>query len=110
MWEDGGNILKNFKIEANMPTLEEYKYLCDSVGWTDYMNFEVAETSLSNSIYCLTVKDNEQIVGMGRIVGDGTIYFYIQDIVVHPDYQKKGIGKPSVGNEGNPPADGSFTL
>lgn len=73
MWEDGGNILKNFKIEANMPTLEEYKYLCDSVGWTDYMNFEVAETSLSNSIYCLTVKDNEQIIGMGRIVGDGAI-------------------------------------
>ncbi len=87
-----GNVLKNFKIETNIPTLEEYKYLCDSVGWTDYMNFEVAETSLSNSIYCLTVKDNEQIVGMGRIVGDGAIYFYIQDIVVHSDYQKKGIG------------------
>ena len=59
------------------------------------MNFDVAETSLMNFIYCFTVKDkdNEQIVGMGRIVGDGAIYFYIQDIVVHPDYQKKGIGK-----------------
>ncbi|EEL99965.1 Ribosomal-protein-alanine acetyltransferase [Bacillus mycoides] len=32
-------------------------------------------------------------MGMGRIVGDGAIYFYIQDIVVHPDYQKNGIGK-----------------
>lgn len=29
---------------------------------------------------------------MGRIVGDGAIYFYIQDIVVHPDYHNKGIG------------------
>lgn len=51
------------------------------------------ETSLRNSIHCITVKDNDQIVGMGRIVGDGAIYFYIQDIVVHPDYQKNGIGK-----------------
>jgi ribosomal protein S18 acetylase RimI-like enzyme len=84
--------LNNYKIESNIPTLEEYKYLCESVGWTNYMNFDVVETSLMNSIYCITVKDNEQIFGMGRIVGDGAIYFYIQDIVVHPDYQKRGIG------------------
>ena len=84
--------MKKYKIENNIPTLEEYKYLCESVGWTNFMNFEVVEISLSNSIYCITVKDNEQIVGMGRIVGDGAIYFYIQDIVVHPDYQKNGIG------------------
>lgn len=85
-------MLKNYKIENNIPALEEYKYLCESVGWTNYINFEVAERSLKNSIHCITVKDNEQIVGMGRIVGDGVIYFYIQDIVVHPDYQKHGIG------------------
>ncbi len=84
--------MKNYKVENIFPTLEEYKYLCESVGWTNFMNFEVVETSLKNSIHCITVKDNEQIVGMGRIVGDGAIYFYIQDIMVHPDYQKKGIG------------------
>jgi len=85
--------LKTYEFKHNIPTLEEYKYLCDSVGWTDYMNFEVAETSLKNSIHCITVNDNEKIIGMGRIVGDGSIYFYIQDIVVHPDYQKHSIGK-----------------
>jgi ribosomal protein S18 acetylase RimI-like enzyme len=85
--------LKTYEFKHNIPTLEEYKYLCDSVGWSNYMNFEVAETSLKNSIHCITVKDNEQIIGMGRIVGDGSIYLYIQDIVVHPDYQKHGIGK-----------------
>lgn len=84
--------MKKYKIENNIPTLAEYKYLCESVGWTNYINFKVAETSLRNSIHCITVKDNEQIVGMGRIVGDGAIYFYIQDIVVHPHYHKKGIG------------------
>ncbi|CAM4222247.1 GCN5 family acetyltransferase [Bacillus manliponensis] len=84
--------MKNYKVENNIPTLKEYKYLCESVGWTNYMNFDAVNTSLRNSIHCITVKDNEQIVGMGRIVGDGAIYFYIQDIVVHPDYQKNGIG------------------
>ncbi|MGE6378032.1 GNAT family N-acetyltransferase [Peribacillus muralis] len=85
--------MRKYEIEKNAPTLEEYKYLCDSVGWTDYMNFEVAEISLRNSIHCVTVKFQNHIVGMGRIVGDGAIYFYIQDIVVHPDHQKNGIGK-----------------
>ncbi|WP_088293545.1 GNAT family N-acetyltransferase [Bacillus mycoides] len=85
--------MKTYEFKHNIPTLEEYKYLCESVGWANYMNFEVVETSLKNSIHCITVKDNEKIVGMGRIVGDGSIYFYIQDIVVHPDYQKHGIGK-----------------
>ncbi|MCR6846563.1 MULTISPECIES: GNAT family N-acetyltransferase [Bacillus] len=85
--------MNTYEFKHNIPTLQEYKYLCDSVGWSNYMNFEVAETSLKHSIQCITVKDNEQIIGMGRIVGDGSIYFYIQDIVVHPDYQKHGIGK-----------------
>ncbi|MEK4905927.1 GNAT family N-acetyltransferase [Niallia sp. FSL R7-0648] len=85
--------MKTYQFENNIPTLTEYRSLCESVGWANFMNFDVAETSLRNSLYCITVKDKEQIIGMGRIVGDGAIYFYIQDIVVHPDYQKNGIGK-----------------
>jgi GNAT superfamily N-acetyltransferase len=56
------------------------------------MNFEVAEISLKNSVFAVTVKDGNETIGMGRIVGDKAIYFYIQDIVVHPAYQGKGIG------------------
>ena len=29
---------------------------------------------------------------MGRIVGDGHIYFYLQDLMVRPDYQHHGLG------------------
>ncbi|TDL30647.1 N-acetyltransferase [Jeotgalibacillus sp. S-D1] len=83
-----------YKILTNTsPTLEEYIYLCSSVGWKEFMNFDAAETSIRNSVYSVVVKDHNTIMGMGRIVGDHAIYFYIQDIVVHPDYQGKGIGK-----------------
>ncbi|MFJ7466958.1 GNAT family N-acetyltransferase [Peribacillus frigoritolerans] len=82
-----------FEILSNALTLDDFKYLCSSVGWEDYMNFDVAETSIKNSIFSVTVRDSHKVIGMGRIVGDGAIYYYIQDIVVHPGYQGKGIGK-----------------
>jgi GNAT superfamily N-acetyltransferase len=30
---------------------------------------------------------------MGRIVGDGAIYFYVQDVIVRPAHQGRGIGR-----------------
>lgn len=36
------------------------------------------------------IYDNENAIGMGRVVGDG-IYFTIVDIVVRPEYQGKKI-------------------
>ena len=33
-----------------------------------------------------------KLIGMGRIVGDGAVICYIQDLVVIPGYQKFGIG------------------
>ena len=35
---------------------------------------------------------NNEVVGMGRIVGDGVMYWYLQEIIVLPEYQGKGIG------------------
>ncbi|WP_417898151.1 GNAT family N-acetyltransferase [Bacillus haimaensis] len=80
-------------LQNTSPTLDEYIHLCTIVGWKEYMNFDVAESSLRNSLYSVVVKNESEIIGMGRIVGDGAIYFYVQDIVVHPDYQGCGIGK-----------------
>lgn len=33
---------------------------------------------------------------MGRIVGDGHVYFYVQDVIVVPEYQQAGLGKSIV--------------
>ncbi len=57
------------------------------------MNFDVAETSIQHSIFSVIVKESNNIIGMGRIVGGGVICLYIQDVVVLLEYQGKGIGK-----------------
>ncbi len=33
------------------------------------------------------------VIGCGRVVGDGGIYFYVQDVMVLPAYQKQGLGR-----------------
>lgn len=33
---------------------------------------------------------------MGRVIGDG-LYYYIQDLIVHPAHQSKGIGRKTMG-------------
>ncbi|MBW7475575.1 GNAT family N-acetyltransferase [Paenibacillus oenotherae] len=83
---------KEYKIIQRTANLAEYKTLCHAVGWTAFMNFDVAEESLNQSLFGVIVQYKEEIVGMGRVVGDGKIYFYIQDIAVVPEHQNKGIG------------------
>ena len=82
-----------YSIEHRLPTATEYEALCDSVGWGEVMNFDVAAQALSKSVTGVVALDeNGQAIAMGRIVGDGAIYFYIQDIVVAPSHQNSGIG------------------
>lgn len=85
-------MINEYKTIKRIPTIEEYKNLCTAVGWEDYMNFDVAEESVKNSLFGVVIQYKDEIVGMGRVVGDGKIYFYIQDVAVNPDHQSKGIG------------------
>lgn len=74
----------------NKLTYQEYVSLRSSVGWNNFAEEQVAQ-SISNSIYTITVFDNEQTIAMGRLIGDG-IYYLVVDIVVRPEYQGRGIG------------------
>ena len=37
-------------------------------------------------------RSEDELIGMGRLVGDGAMYWYLQEIVVLPAYQGMGIG------------------
>lgn len=58
--------------------------------------FKRADTkALDNSLYTVIAVDDNQTIGMGRLIGDG-MYYMIADIVVQPNYQKQGIGNKIV--------------
>ena len=73
------------------PTAAEYIALRCKVGW-DRIEPNTAQNSLNSSLFNTTVRLDGQLIGMARVVGDGFMYFYIQDVIVDPDYQGLGIG------------------
>lgn len=72
-------------------SVEDYNRLRDSVGWNK-IKPERAEVGLKNSI-CFAAYDDETAIGLARIITDGGYVTAIYDVIVHPDYQKQGIGK-----------------
>lgn len=67
--------------------------LYESVEWKAYTaNPEKLLRAFASSLISLAAYDADRLVGILRAVGDGETLLFIQDLLVHPDYQRKGIG------------------
>lgn len=83
--------MDNFEIIEQLPSAKVFNQLRISVGWHE-LNEKVAERALNDSIFSICVLYDNKIIGMARIIGDGALYFYIQDLIVLPEFQGKGVG------------------
>ena len=67
--------------------------LYESVGWTSYTdNPKVLQKGFESSMLTLAAYEGDQLLGIIRAVGDGHTIVFVQDILVFPEYQRKGIG------------------
>lgn len=86
-------MIRTDTLQVNLaaPSVDDFLSLRDKIGW---QNVSVKDTkaSLENSLFHVAIYSEQQLVGMGRVVGDGVMYFYVQDIAVSPDHQGLGIG------------------
>lgn len=78
------------EYRENVLNYEEYCTLRKSVNWQLFSENQMQQ-ALDNSLYIVSAVENEQTVGMGRLIGDG-MYYMIADIVVASTFQKYGIG------------------
>ena len=70
----------------------EINDLRSSVNWCIKRSEEKWREILDKSAFVYSVFDEQKLVGMGRIVEDGIMCMFY-DVVVHRDYQGKGVGK-----------------
>lgn len=79
-------------IVPRMPTAREHRAIAEAVGWSHAFAWDTLPQSLANSRLGAVALVGGEAVGMGRVVGDGVIYWYIQDLAVLPTHQGQGIG------------------
>lgn len=80
-----------YKFIEKLPTPQEYNMFRESAGWGK-LDISIVEHSLPKSIYAVCAKIDSTLVGFGRVVGDGGLCFYIQEIIVLPEHQYNNIG------------------
>jgi GNAT superfamily N-acetyltransferase len=81
-------------IEEGQPGRDELVGLYDAVGWSAYTRDpEQLVAAIEGSHTVLTARDDGLLVGLVRTVSDGATIAYVQDVLVHPDHQRTGVGR-----------------
>lgn len=86
------DILDRIELKENVLKPEDFVRLRVATGFAD-IPIAHATRALENGLVNVSALYEGELVGMGRLVGDGAIYWYLQEIIVLPDYQGRGIGR-----------------
>ena len=82
-------IIKEYAVYKEAEILGLYT----SVGWTNYTdNPEMLRNAYLNSLNIYGAYVDDKLIGIIRVVGDGYSVIFIQDLLVHPEFQRKGVG------------------
>ncbi len=77
-----------------IPTQRELLKLYDALGWSAYTRDPATlAAAVSASLAVVTASNDGQLIGLARVVGDGHTIVYLQDILVAPAWQRKGVGR-----------------
>lgn len=87
------NVYLSINNDINLYELEK---LCDAVGWVrrplKKVKIALENSFLTISLFCY-VDNHKQLIGFARATSDNSFNATIWDVVVHPDFQRKGLGK-----------------
>jgi len=87
MSEDG-----TIALVESFPDAPTYRRLRVETGLSPKSQ-EAAERGLANTLYGVSLVKAGDVIGMGRVVGDGGTVFVVVDIAVQRDQQGQGLGK-----------------
>jgi len=84
------------ELVERFPGAEDYCRLRAQAGMAP-RTIEAAQRGLPNTLYGVSLLCDGEVVGMGRVIGDGACFFIVVDIAVTPALQGQGLGKRIVG-------------
>ena len=81
-----------YALADGVPSVEEYRHLRRATGLSE-RSAASAAAGLAGTWAGVVVRDDHgTAVGIGRVIGDGGCFFQIEDMAVHREHQRRGIG------------------
>jgi GNAT superfamily N-acetyltransferase/uncharacterized glyoxalase superfamily protein PhnB len=91
--EKSDSLAQSARIIKRSPTAKEYQELVKAVGWhikTDAL----VEKVLAAVVFAAVAEDPDSgnAIGCVLLLGDHASFYYIKDMMVHPEWQSKRVG------------------
>ena len=75
-------------------TDEEIQRLYDSVGWSAYTkDMTLLRKAIQGSTWVYTCRKESRLIALVRVISDDASIMYLQDVLVDPEFHRKGIGR-----------------
>ena len=92
MQKKEGNWMIDYK-EFDSSVIESVKEIYRKESWNSCLkDDEKLIRAFDQSLYRMGAFDEDKLIGFVRCVGDGEHILVVQDLIVDPQYQKRGIG------------------
>ncbi len=87
--------MTKISYKTDLPGQDQFFRLFLTTGWNKKYQLEKDQLheAIKHSWYCHSAYIDEKLVGFGRIICDGVVHALILDLIVDPDYRKRGIGR-----------------
>jgi GNAT superfamily N-acetyltransferase len=77
--------------------IDELVALYESVGWSAYTKAPAAlRDAVAGSSFVVAARRGPRLVGLARAISDATTVCYLQDVLVLPEEQRRGVGRALV--------------
>ncbi|MEA2174878.1 MAG: hypothetical protein QOD00_2470 [Blastocatellia bacterium] len=81
----------SYLVVERVPSVEEYNRVRGLAGLS-VKDTLAAQAGLSNTLYGVCVEHERIAIGIGRVIGDGGLFYDIVDVAVVTEHQGKGVG------------------
>ena len=80
------------ELVERFPDAGDYRRLRAAAGLSR-KGAEAAEGGLRGTLYGVSLLREGEVVGMGRVIGDGGCFYFVVDVAVEPGLQGRGLGR-----------------
>jgi GNAT superfamily N-acetyltransferase len=82
----------SYAVIERTPTVTEYNRVRRAAG-LPLKDETAARQGLANTLFGVCVMQDDVVVGMGRVIGDGGLFYDLVDIAVVSEHQHQGVGR-----------------